>query len=554
MSSPNQPMLLRFAHASLRITLRVWPEESLPWGHALAAELHEIDQPWEALCWAVGGFMLFARSTVSHFLDWLKLPAGARLSGSSSVSGNGPLLPRRPRLFTAAVLVATALVFLLPQSQEAFSTITASWNGYGTSDSDIRALERLGTRAEKENDARTLAFVAMTLPHSGRSTALANRAVTLDPSLFWINAVRLDGWPEFAEPSKEELAQIPNTDTGNAYPELVAARVRMGPRFVALTHSHSPTDQEFDALAASDPEWLAHMERAFSSPRYDSYANRRWQLTREVWSREHSFSPAVVFYSLWSHSLPDRTSIDTYTRIQFRKAREAAHAGHTERGEALINQVDTFGSLMGRGQTFFETYLGWHLSYEAASELLHLYQVTNQPAKAALASQRLEQVAARITANNKEVSAKWSRAQGFEGRAFFVNFITVAGILLLLATVVSLLVVELRSAKQVSGSKIGRGLVCLTADWAPVSCLLAFIATLWAFQPFARILAAARTDMTASDAWFTLHHDGLFRLAPAFPFYDRLWATYHLWLAATYALGALALFILFRRFLVAKRA
>lgn len=180
MSSHSQPMLLRFASAALRATLRVWPEKSLPWGQALAAELHDIRQPSEALRWTLGGLVLFARSAVSHFMDWLKLPAGARLSANSPVTGKGPLRPRHPRLFTTGVLLATALVFLLPQSQEAFSTIAASWRAYGNSDSDLRALERLGQRAEKENDARTLAFVAMSLPHSDRATAFANRAVALD--------------------------------------------------------------------------------------------------------------------------------------------------------------------------------------------------------------------------------------------------------------------------------------------------------------------------------------------------------------------------------------
>jgi hypothetical protein len=544
MALPQKAIPFRLAHSSLQFALRFWPAETRDWGHALAAELHEIEKPFEALRWAIGGLMLFSRASASHFLAWLKLPAGARFSDNPPVAGNGPLLPRRPRFFTAAVLLATALVFLLPQSQEAVSTIAASWRGYGATSSDFRALERLGERAEKENAPRTLAFVAMTLPHSDRATAFANRAISLDPALFWIDAVRMESQPGYALPTQVEMARLLDSDKGNAYPELLAARMRFQPRYTALVHTHSPTDQEVDALAASDPQWLAHMECAFSSPRYDSYINRNWQLTREVWSRENSFSPSVVFYSLWSHSFTDMSSIEAYRRIQFRKAHEAT-----------LKKVDSFGRLVSDdGQPFIDSMLGLHLSRQATIELLHLYQNTNRPTESVQASQRIEQIAATLNVRKNAAFARASHSKGLEGRAYFVQSAAVAGLILLLGAVLSFFIVELRSDKSGSSTKIARKLLCFASDWAPISGLFACLALVWAFQPFAQILATARTVMTASDAWFTLHHDGLFRLAPALPFYDRIWSAYHLWQAATYALGALALFILFRRFLLTKRA
>src|SRR5437667_2792978 len=53
---PSLPFWL--AHASLQLALRLWPKESRDWGHALAAELDEIEKPFEALRWAIGGFSL----------------------------------------------------------------------------------------------------------------------------------------------------------------------------------------------------------------------------------------------------------------------------------------------------------------------------------------------------------------------------------------------------------------------------------------------------------------------------------------------------------------
>ncbi len=52
--------------------------------------------------------------------------------------------------------------------------------------SDVRALRNLAARAEKERDARTLAFVALAAPDTDSAMALADHAVAIDPSLAWI--------------------------------------------------------------------------------------------------------------------------------------------------------------------------------------------------------------------------------------------------------------------------------------------------------------------------------------------------------------------------------
>ena len=115
--------------------------------------------------------MLFSRASASHFLAWLKVPVGSRLSPPSLLpASSSPILPKRSRLFTAAILLSTAVVLFLPQSREAISTVRESWNGYRGYDSDLRGLQNLAARAESENDARTLAFVSLVLPHSERTT------------------------------------------------------------------------------------------------------------------------------------------------------------------------------------------------------------------------------------------------------------------------------------------------------------------------------------------------------------------------------------------------
>src|SRR5437899_3710073 len=57
---------------------------------------------------------------------------------------------------TSTLFPYTTLFRSLPQSREAISTVRASWNGYRGYPSDVRALQKLAARAEKERDANTL--------------------------------------------------------------------------------------------------------------------------------------------------------------------------------------------------------------------------------------------------------------------------------------------------------------------------------------------------------------------------------------------------------------
>jgi hypothetical protein len=97
-----------------------------------------------------------------------------------------PLLPRRSRLFTVAVLAVAALLLILPEGREAIRTVRASWQEYEQSDSDARTLEKLAARAEKEKDASMLAFVALSTGDLKRSEVLTDLAVALNPQLFWV--------------------------------------------------------------------------------------------------------------------------------------------------------------------------------------------------------------------------------------------------------------------------------------------------------------------------------------------------------------------------------
>src|SRR4029077_15144248 len=269
MTAPQPSLPIRLAHSLLQLALGIWPDESRHWGQALVAELHEIEHRGEAVQWSRGGLLLFTRSSASHFFSGLKLPAGSTLTAASlpDVTGSS-ILPKRSRLFTLAILLATAAVLLLPQSREAISTVRASWNGYQGYSSDLSALQDLASRAQREKDAHTLAFVALATPDRERSMALADHAVAIDSSLVWIYA-NSTGHPGYAPPSKDGLARLLAADPDNGFPELVLARTFSEPLLQRLIYHNSPTELEFETSLAADPQWISCMDRAFRAPRYD---------------------------------------------------------------------------------------------------------------------------------------------------------------------------------------------------------------------------------------------------------------------------------------------
>jgi hypothetical protein len=549
-------MPLRLAHSSLQLVLRFWPEETRHWGQALAAELDEIEEPLEALQWAVGGLMLFSRASASNFLVWLKLPAGSRLSPASLVLGStDPILPKHSRLFTAAILLATVALLFFPQTREAISTVRASWNGYRGYSTDLRALQNLATRAEKEKDSRTLAFVALVTPDPFRQKMLADHAVAIDPSLIWIYASRTPR-PEYAPPSREGLARLLAADSDNAFPQLLAAHVISEPFYQGLLAHHTPTEKETETFLAANPEWLAHMERAFRAPRYDSYFDRDWQLTREVWNHHPDLSASVIFNSLWTHSFPDVLSIQIFANHLVHGAQQASAEGHAAEAETLLKNVDDFGRRMSdQGESDFERRVGLSLSHQATTELRNLYQARGNDREGQQAALRLQTINARIDGfAHSFQSLGPSQFRAFDRRALMVQLSAASALLFAIVAAFSLLLLELRRASPGRGSAQLRRALCIAVDWAPSALLIGCVALLWLFQPYAQILRSSRSLTSASAAWHSLHFEGLFTLSSTLGALEEPFTPLHFWQSFICALVALALFVIVHGFLRAKRA
>lgn len=544
MSAPQQAMPFRLAHSSLKLALRFWPEETRDWGHALAAELHEIEKPFEALRWAIGGLMLFSRASASHFMAWLKLPAGARLSpGSLPLGGDSPILPKRSRLFTTAVLAATVAVLFLPHSQEAVSTVLATWQGYEPWHLDERTLERLAFRAERENDAHALAFVALSIRRPDESTRLADKAVSLDPSFTWIYAGRFYRAQEVPQPP-EWVARLHAYDPDNAFTYLTAADAIAHPRYWAMLAHRTPAPQEIESALANDPQWMAQMESALRAPRYNTYVREHWELICYEWSRDHGLSPAIVGYGLWSHRIPDLRNLQVFTKIEIQRAQQALSEGHPDQAGNILQGVDGFaGRMVEQAGTNFERQVAINVSRQATQELKNLYSATGRVREASKASTRLHEIESRQQAFNS--ISYMVEPDSFRWKA--ILFQTCAILLFVCGATMALsfFLLELRPRFLPQRRAAWQRILCRTADYAPASFLILSFAFLISFLPIAHLFAQYRSTGASIETFREISGTLWGLMAVPSSVQNTLDPPFFWWLLTT-ALVILAALLLFR--------
>lgn len=538
MSAPaGHPMSVRFARWLLGCAVRYWPEETRAWGMALAAETDETASTLEALRWSWGGIMLFARSVVASASTWLKLPAGASLPGKAEPSGT-PVLPRRSRLFTAGALVAAVFVLLLPLGRQARTMVGDSWNEFRLSASERRELDKLAARAEKENDAATLAFVALRVDDPGRYSALADRAVSLNPDLVWIYGAGHNHWARLTAPEQQGLESLRVSDPDNAVPVLLAADA-VAQRSLDEEDKHRSRAVNREVLLASNSDWMALMETAFIKPRYDSYEQRHAQLISRVWNRERYLSPSVVIEGLWARAIPNLLNQRVFSNIQIREAEKAAAAGDWNKAERLLGEVESFGErVAAANSTKIEKLIGLAIERDANHARVKLYTGAGQTAEAQKAGLLIQQIDDAMAA----LRPSQGREQTFRRWGILLQWVGGLAAISGFAALVAILLLELLPARL--GSRKWRRALCRTADYAPATFLGASAVFLLSFLPYAHVFAqyfswsnGIQNEELISDALMGLGAVPQYVLEPV-----RL----VIWFSVLGGLAALAIFIVGR--------
>jgi hypothetical protein len=545
MATQENSVTARLARWALWCAVRHWPEENRAWGLALAAEVDETASAFETVRWSLGGIMLFTRSVLSSAWAWMKLPAGSSLSGGANGPDGPSLLPKRSRVFTAVVLATAAVLLILPEGREAIRTVRSSWRGYELSGSDARMLDELAARAEKEKDADTMAFAALSTLDRTRGAAWTERAVELDPQYIWVYGARNHG-PRIDPPKEEWIARLQAADPGNAVPDLLAADALAQPR-LAPFYEHGVRDDRPRQLLASDPKWMALMERASAAPRYDSYFQRHYQLARTVWNRERNLPATIVLYGMWQHAFPNLLNIRTYSEIEITAVQKAREAGNSKRAESLLVGVDAFGTRMADANgPEIEKMIGLGIARNANKELAKLYQASGSTEDAQRVVKRLAQIEGQVREIRLAVNlSRNARAKAFRTEAVFVQGFGTLSVLAGFATLAGILLLELCPGRFRNANTIWRKAVCWAADYGPATLLVAFGAFLVSFLPFQSAFEEYRTSsfLLSDEQVLTDAMWSLFEIPEHVVSVD---GAVEIWSLVTIALTALLLFVLVR--------
>lgn len=328
------------AIALLRLAIWIAPHDTLDWGRGMLSELNHIEGNWSALIWSIGGAGVLAKYAMLAVI----LPGGRRSTASSASELFAKELPmRKTTLAVIAFCTLTSLLFFLaPVFRQAFHVSLAQWHdvfhlehrvGYPEQDPELDVLAK---KAEQNQDAEALAFVAARYPNAIQSARFADEAVHLDPNLTWFYAV---AGTAYLSPSEidRRVSLLKQKDPQNALPHLFAAQ-KIG---ATVTYS-----KEFpQGKLEQSPAWEKEMDDAFQSPKLDSYVVRQKQLSQRVISRYHLNDPfqaasdeGFPSYGVWDCALYAQSLLESGQALESRGDRKAASEKYL--------MVARFGQLM----------------------------------------------------------------------------------------------------------------------------------------------------------------------------------------------------------------
>ena len=323
------------------------------------------------------------------------------------------------------------------------------------------------------------------------------------------------------------------------------------PRVDMLYAHGTPKDADFEGLEA-DSKWKLLMERAYGAPRYDSYFQKHYQLTRAVWNRERNLPPTFIFSGLWSHAIPDLQNLMSFAKFKMYQARKARAAGDLQRAESLIGEVDVFALRMADGSgTKIEKLIALAISKSANKGLADLLASSARPQDARRVALRLDEIERSVQGMRPRGDPRGrSGGAGFPERGYAAPGIRPSsrarrtrGVLLL----------EMWPGRMRNAQTRWRRALCWMADYAPATLLVAIGAFLMSFLPFQHAFAEYRASsyMLLNDERLMGAMWGLMEIPE---YVMGVNARVSIWAFVTIALAALLVFVLVRGIYRTRRA
>ncbi len=204
----------------------------------------------------------------------------------------------------------------------------------------------------EQDDKEFLAFAALHLPLNGAPEdvcQLTERTVGRDLKLSWLLlhvAYRLrDDWEARAlnEKLRAWADKLQAWDPDNAAVYLFRAQLIEASRKKDWPSRGAGLAKFLDGLA-KEVEWQKAMAGVFARPKFDLYANRRFDLERKVLLRQGWNHPVVAALILNSSPVPNMLSMRDYARLLVLNfGAEAERAGQSAKAFAYYWQVERFG-------------------------------------------------------------------------------------------------------------------------------------------------------------------------------------------------------------------
>jgi len=400
---------------------------------------------------------------------------------------------RGTRFLSFLFLALSAAFFCVPDFRHALrdrpaglsAAITDDWlESAGTLPPET--LERAVRTAREQRDARTLAFAAMHAPGEAKEVlSLAGEAVAIDPKFTWIYPkvyLRLrfsDKGHNTPPQARQLMVNLQAWDPDNALPYLHEGEIL----FSRLNASQQPPNLE---ELAKETEWRSVMEKAFTAPRYDSYAQREFDLERS-WLIEHNLAkPTTMFLMVASSPIPNLLNVKTYLNLLTQKlGKEAEEAGHLPEAMDYYWKSAHMGEKIRLGgRSLIAELIGINIQKDAYQRLIPLLRRTGQADQAASLQFVLDQTQQYL--DSRSGKDPLTQSLNYNWAALMVGiFGTLVGIIGLL-TVLSLTYVNAK--RWVRREKQGRlyQLVAGAQYYLPILLFLACLGLYLSYYPFAQ--------------------------------------------------------------------
>lgn len=420
--------------------------------------------------------------------------------------------------------------------------------------SDVPELERIGRRADRENDARTLAFVGLALPiltccpdrDHHEANYYAERAVTIDPSLAWVYRSRVRGFGSRADES-EWLAQLKAFDPENALPYLLSADEILEERRFALIQQHTPTDLEVQASVENDAQWLGDVQRAIRAPRFDTYSKNYLDLFKAFYRQNPSLEPFMYLLASHRRRIARGSSLEVYVSILIRRAEEARSVESFTTATGELKRIVQFEQASRQSED------DWISQFDQPA--MHALQGL----KATLVKRGLTEDAMAVEDSlqrfekrprNRPILMCWTQS-GFGPLWWTAVMVHSLGFALALFSCLffaSIVILEIPGLGQWRLRRFVRERACLLADLCPGLLVLTCVAFVFAYQPFVRTFNAQVSQSASLFDLETIRATNRtldFLPSILFPYVGWVFVP---WALACFLLALLALFILLRGF------